>query len=103
VRLPPQTLRLTTAGRMACSARWFVAAIVGSITFTAQFLDEAQQLLHLAFELRDSLLGNPQLLAESLIVVEQFLIRWMAQYAGTGFRFRRVHTSSTTRITLADQ
>ena len=74
-----------------------------AFTFTAQFLDEAQQLFHLAFELRDSLLGDPQLLAESSIVVEQFLIRRMAQYDSTGFRFCRVHTRSTTRITLAAQ
>ena len=30
VRLPPQTLRVTTAGRMACSARQLVASIDGS-------------------------------------------------------------------------
>jgi hypothetical protein len=30
VRLPPQTLRETTAGRSACSARQFVASIAGS-------------------------------------------------------------------------
>ena len=29
-RFPPQTLRVTTAGRIACSARQFVASIVGS-------------------------------------------------------------------------
>ena len=29
VRLPPHTLRLTTAGRMACSARQFVASMPG--------------------------------------------------------------------------
>ena len=30
VRLPPQTLRVTTAGRKACSARQLVASIAGS-------------------------------------------------------------------------
>ena len=30
VRLPPQTLRVTTAGRMACSARQLVASTDGS-------------------------------------------------------------------------
>jgi hypothetical protein len=49
-----------------------------AFTFTAQCFDEAQQLLHLAFELRDSLVGDPQLLAESSIVVDQFPIRRMA-------------------------
>jgi len=94
-RLAPRLLRL---------GRRFVLLAKGrglAFTFTAQCFDEAQQLLHVAFELRDSLVGDPQLLAESSIVVDQFLIRRMAQYAAAGFRFRRVHTRSTTRITLA--
>ncbi len=94
------------ASRLLRLGRRFVLLAKGrglAFTFTTQFFDEPPQLLNLAFELRDSLVGDPQLLAESSIVVDQFLIRRMAQYAGAGFRFRRVHTRSTTRITLAAQ
>ena len=68
--VPPVTLPHFASGLLRRRRRFVLLAKRRGLafTFTTQFFDEPQQLLHSAFELRDSLLGDPQLRAESSIV-----------------------------------